>query len=244
MCIGLTSAFQLTRSRGAWPLCISPCGLDFAFQLTRSRGAWHDCARYSKGKKRFQLTRSRGAWRSKVAKLSKISYFNSHAHVERDIAVLVINHKAGISTHTLTWSVTVYINQANGIKPISTHTLTWSVTRNSKNRSKRRRFQLTRSRGAWLYNDFTNNRSSKFQLTRSRGAWRRRLCASRKHPPISTHTLTWSVTKTWNLAMPIVSFQLTRSRGAWQLLLPAEQPCRNFNSHAHVERDLWCASHV
>ena len=48
--------------------------------------------------------------------------------MERDIAVLVINHKAGISTHTLTWSVTVYINQANGIKPISTHTLTWSVT--------------------------------------------------------------------------------------------------------------------
>ena len=32
--------------------------------------------------------------------------FNSHAHVERDIAKLVVFGIVNISTHTLTWSVT------------------------------------------------------------------------------------------------------------------------------------------
>ena len=35
----------------------------------------------------------------------------------------------GISTHTLTWSVTAYITKSGMAKEISTHTLTWSVTR-------------------------------------------------------------------------------------------------------------------
>ena len=56
---------------------------------------------------------------------------------------------------------------------------------------------------------------------------------------ISTHTLTWSVTgeivRNWINAQ----FQLTRSRGAW---LCKDDTVRiageNFNSHAHVERDL------
>ena len=33
--------------------------------------------------------------------------FNSHAHVERDIYAISINELMMISTHTLTWSVTV-----------------------------------------------------------------------------------------------------------------------------------------
>ena len=33
--------------------------------------------------------------------------FNSHAHVERDAVALYIALTAGISTHTLTWSVTL-----------------------------------------------------------------------------------------------------------------------------------------
>ena len=33
--------------------------------------------------------------------------FNSHAHVERDISVGSVGHSMGISTHTLTWSVTI-----------------------------------------------------------------------------------------------------------------------------------------
>ena len=33
-------------------------------------------------------------------------YFNSHAHVERDAGRIVFTEFNGISTHTLTWSVT------------------------------------------------------------------------------------------------------------------------------------------
>ena len=54
-------------------------------------------------------------------------YFNSHAHVERDILIL--------REHLI-----LFI--------ISTHTLTWSVTVCSDQALKNQRFQLTRSRGA------------------------------------------------------------------------------------------------
>ena len=54
---------------------------------------------------------------------------------------------------------------------------------------------------------------------------------------ISTHTLTWSVTRIFVIITAPCLFQLTRSRGAW----PIHQTCKalwnNFNSHAHVERD-------
>ena len=33
--------------------------------------------------------------------------FNSHAHVERDITINLDNPEQSISTHTLTWSVTI-----------------------------------------------------------------------------------------------------------------------------------------
>ena len=54
--------------------------------------------------------------------------FNSHAHVERDPSYIVLPMLTVISTHTLTWSVTLsyQINIPTSI--ISTHTLTWSVT--------------------------------------------------------------------------------------------------------------------
>ena len=56
-------------------------------------------------------------------------YFNSHAHVERDIISDFINWNNGISTHTLTWSVTEMFSYFVNKFGISTHTLTWSVTR-------------------------------------------------------------------------------------------------------------------
>ena len=55
--------------------------------------------------------------------------FNSHAHVERDICIYsdwIV--KICISTHTLTWSVTQRSNGKTYAVCISTHTLTWSVT--------------------------------------------------------------------------------------------------------------------
>ena len=77
-------------------------------------------------------------------------HFNSHAHVERDRVINSSNSIYLISTHTLTWSVTllklralnhsIHFNShahverdmnefyASGLTNISTHTLTWSVT--------------------------------------------------------------------------------------------------------------------
>ena len=120
---------------------------------------------------------------------------------------------------------------------ISTHTLTWSVTLPVTLALCLGLFQLTRSRGAWHNQNALWLFWRVFQLTRSRGAW---LSASSKLPSsinfnshahverdswlyinillakISTHTLTWSVTPF--IIVITCSFLY-------------------FNSHAHVERD-------
>ena len=97
--------------------------------------------------------------------------FNSHAHVERDfarrlpvveeqiisthtltwsvtISVGCVDNRMGISTHTLTWSVTTTFYRLAYDSDISTHTLTWSVTLFLMGKNGTRKFQLTRSRGA------------------------------------------------------------------------------------------------
>ena len=81
--------------------------------------------------------------------LSIRAYFNSHAHVERDMCGTNFGNGAKISTHTLTWSVTIsgLLTTVNPL--ISTHTLTWSVTFCiAEPYSHESVFQLTRSRGA------------------------------------------------------------------------------------------------
>ena len=81
----------------------------------------------------FQLTRSRGAWPVAKYENGAILHFNSHAHVERDGVRRFIMLTTKISTHTLTWSVTV------------AHCIVDIILQ----------FQLTRSRGAWrLYTGF------------------------------------------------------------------------------------------
>ena len=57
-----------------------------------------------------------------------LSYFNSHAHVERDGLDDTDLLNIRISTHTLTWSVTFTKTMCKILFKISTHTLTWSVT--------------------------------------------------------------------------------------------------------------------
>ena len=165
-----------------------------------------------------------------------------------------------ISTHTLTWSVTFSLSFSISSSYISTHTLTWSVTELLPVPALPVIFQLTRSRGAWLIFRTNLRLSRVFQLTRSRGAWpswqthcqwqmgisthtltwsvtRRSLSWYYRHS-ISTHTLTWSVTTLWSNATNTGAFQLTRSRGAWlpKSAYPYQQRF-HFNSHAHVERD-------
>ena len=76
----------------------------------------------------FQLTRSRGAWRDAAMVCCENYNFNSHAHVERDEMPQWYVVKIIISTHTLTWSVTMHDSLHMAVNV----------------------FQLTRSRGAWL----------------------------------------------------------------------------------------------
>ena len=141
----------------------------------------------------FQLTRSRGAWLASTVSCDTLC----------------------ISTHTLTWSVTIIWKCGYAWWFISTHTLTWSVTHFSLQKLVFKKFQLTRSRGAWL------SCLSFFCSTLF----------------ISTHTLTWSVTYGVCLSATHLAFQLTRSRGAWHPYYTTSPWKSNFNSHAHVERD-------
>ena len=60
--------------------------------------------------------------------LQILTNFNSHAHVERDPQLYLLKPSQGISTHTLTWSVTLASPLYHFTTLISTHTLTWSVT--------------------------------------------------------------------------------------------------------------------
>ena len=53
--------------------------------------------------------------------------------MERDLTRQSNTLHSGISTHTLTWSVTGLSNFINHIIRISTHTLTWSVTETVNN---------------------------------------------------------------------------------------------------------------
>ena len=120
---------------------------------------------------------------------------------------------------------------------ISTHTLTWSVTCIFSLYFDSSIFQLTRSRGAWQMSRHLNSKSARISTHTLTWSVTGDRMTNKERLAISTHTLTWSVTpKRSNVAM-VWSFQLTRSRGAWPF-----QVCRfllqqNFNSHAHVERD-------
>ena len=122
------------------------------------------------------------------------SNFNSHAHVERDWIGYRQSVNRSISTHTLTWSVTKFLDDARTYKIISTHTLTWSVTFWWKRMEHGKEFQLTRSRGAWPAGNEKTVHEFTFQLTRSRGAWLWSFKHRQNTVDISTHTLTWSVT--------------------------------------------------
>ena len=118
--------------------------------------------------------------------------FNSHAHVERDrMREMNITHQ-GISTHTLTWSVTQATGGVILVTDISTHTLTWSVTI-----SEWIRFQGVFISTHTLTWSVTDSREQKWG-----------------HIEISTHTLTWSVTAMKARTNIVKQFQLTRSRGA------------------------------
>ena len=208
--------FQLTRSRGAWRLKTISREIDETFQLTRSRGAWRTAlqtadiasdnfnshAHVERDTIERELKKhgidfnshahvERDNFNGEFIELER--NFNSHAHVERDWRVPRLSLRKRISTHTLTWSVTLRLSRVRTMA----------------------KFQLTRSRGAWLMILPACWVVRAFQLTRSRGAWRTIGEIGGIAFSISTHTLTWSVTATMISNTSIVWFQLTRSRGAW-----------------------------
>ena len=168
-------------------------------------------------RERFQLTRSRGAWLQGSSAEWSIYYFNSHAHVERDLEFLGLDKSKYISTHTLTWSVTGNNRRGRQRINISTHTLTWSVTSRMTKKQREELFQLTRSRGAWLERTTTKHREE----------W------------ISTHTLTWSVTGL-NMKRRIWTYHISTHTLTWSVTGGGAKyysDVLDFNSHAHVERD-------
>ena len=120
---------------------------------------------------------------------------------------------------------------------ISTHTLTWSVTCIIDKTIRLVKFQLTRSRGAWHWESWKcrwhGHFNSHAHVERDDKSYLYFLTVI-----ISTHTLTWSVTYPVDSLTALYTFQLTRSRGAWLKLAPFMTVKINFNSHAHVERDL------
>ena len=99
---------------------------------------------------------------------------------------------------------------------ISTHTLTWSVTLCMINPFIFWIFQLTRSRGAWLRTLASHFIIFIFQLTRSRGAWQFIIlhCVSFVLN-FNSHAHVERDMKTSNQLAKYREFQLTRSRGAW-----------------------------
>ncbi len=143
-----------------------------------------------------------------------------------------------ISTHTLTWSVTIIPLKTIPWQKISTHTLTWSVTCVVQISVAVQKFQLTRSRGAWLKSsclahavihfnshahverDFYKSSPilTSFCISTHTLTWSvtKFITCSSMVSGISTHTLTWSVTGNNIQCIEKRQFQLTRSRGAWQ----------------------------
>ena len=120
------------------------------------------------------------------------------------------------------------------------------------------KFQLTRSRGAWLeicekaakILDFNSHAHVERDDTACSAVSKTSNFNSHAHVErdalvkdtslkiiISTHTLTWSVTYIENTAIEELPFQLTRSRGAWRQRGLLLLTIKDFNSHAHVERD-------
>ena len=135
--------------------------------------------------------------------------------MERDTKPSGFTKPECISTHTLTWSVT-FLTEKNGIqKRISTHTLTWSVTQ-------------TKTENLDL---------KKFQLTRSRGAWRKTYSVCEQEINFNSHA---HVERDQNMGRFWFYIEYFNSHAHVErdgYIGSITRKLHNFNSHAHVERD-------
>ena len=168
--------------------------------------------------------------------------------------------RQNISTHTLTWSVT-----NNSIHRIFTHKFQLTRSRGAWQLILsvlccNVKFQLTRSRGAWRkpqpYLQTLTNFNSHAHVERDPIAYLKKSLSinfnSHAHVErdntsinnftnfcISTHTLTWSVT--WLFVTGRVVFTISTHTLTWSVTgeqISGAPQGFNFNSHAHVERDV------
>ena len=130
--------------------------------------------------------------------------------------IQTVGENIRISTHTLTWSVTQDLVKTEDEPTISTHTLTWSVTKDflryaiGKIISTHTLTWSVTIAGVKLINALYDF-NSHAHVERDRLNFLTMKCIYQ----ISTHTLTWSVTLKCFPILQISSvFQLTRSRGA------------------------------
>ena len=78
-----------------------------------------------------------------------MNYFNSHAHVERDQRRTAAKPFGAISTHTLTWSVTLLTSMVmKSIADFNSHAHVERDDAGTSGEGAGTSFQLTRSRGA------------------------------------------------------------------------------------------------
>ena len=168
----------------------------------------------------------------------QLSNFNSHAHVERDCFREMLIDRISISTHTLTWSVTFFTLLSLQYSAISTHTLTWSVTQDAQNAgykpcnfNSHAHVERDCSKRTQIFKLGISTHTLTWSVTKYQYEIHHDGC-------ISTHTLTWSVTllrKRLSSFTFISTHTLTWSVTFRQALQVGYN--RNFNSHAHVERD-------
>ena len=119
-------------------------------------------------------------------------HFNSHAHVERDSLEDKSIQQIHISTHTLTWSVTIdLITKMGFLENFNSHA---HVERDAK--------ELLDYAKDCNFNSHAHVERDNIDILHS------------SNKLISTHTLTWSVTIFGLIPIALYIFQLTRSRGA------------------------------
>ena len=167
-----------------------------------------------------------------------MSYFNSQPHEEADSVHTTIARGQGISTHSLTKRLTLFValwertDLHFNSQPHEEADVGGDVTAVSCNI-----FQLTASRRGWRYrhlifllfqnisthsltkrltrNDVCSEISEIFQLTASRRGWRTEIGIPSARSDISTHSLTKRLTNTYPRKYYPSLFQLTASRRGW-----------------------------
>ena len=177
--------------------------------------------------------------------LMKQRDFNSHAHVERDWQWHLTNSSKSTFQLTRSRGAWQYIYMFFLLGPL---------------------FQLTRSRGAWLHEACSRihgkhfNSHAHVERDTAETAIREELENFNSHAhverditlticrnsrKISTHTLTWSVTTCIYNSSHI--HQISTHTLTWSVTYIRNRTWRtfnNFNSHAHVERDIHALSSI